>query len=45
MIARKLVDPVRLSSHFEEIEPRLYRFPAIDPASFRARVEAAVSSH
>jgi hypothetical protein len=24
---------------FEEIEPLLYRFPAIDPGSFRAAVE------
>ncbi len=29
----------RLMRHFEEIEPLLYRFPAIDPASFRRAVE------
>jgi hypothetical protein len=27
---------------FEAIEGQLYRFPAIDPASFRRRVEAAL---
>jgi len=25
--------------HFEQIEPLLYRFPAIDPATFRRAVE------
>ena len=36
-----LVDRARLGASFEEIEPELYRFPAIDPAAFRRRVEAA----
>jgi hypothetical protein len=27
---------------FEEIEPMLHRYPAIDPASFRAKVERAL---
>lgn len=44
MIARGLVDPGRLEAFFAEIEPELYRYPAIDPASFRRRVEAAVSA-
>jgi hypothetical protein len=39
MIARGLVDPVQARELFGRIEPELYRFPAIDPASFRARVE------
>jgi hypothetical protein len=39
MIARGLVEPRRAQSLFDQIEPELYRFPAIDPASFRARVE------
>jgi hypothetical protein len=26
-------------AYFDAIEPRLYRFPAIDPGSFRRRVE------
>ncbi len=38
---RGLVDPARLLELFVEIEPELYRFPAIDPGSFRAAVEAA----
>ncbi len=36
-----LVEPERLLELFAEIEPELYRFPAIDPARFRAAVEAA----
>lgn len=39
MIHRGLVDRSRLMQHFEQIEPLLYRFPAIDPASFRRAVE------
>jgi hypothetical protein len=35
------VDPARLWDYFREIEPALYRFPAIDPAAFRARVDQA----
>jgi len=31
-----------LSRLFDDIEPRLYRFPAIDPGRFRRRVEAVV---
>ena len=30
-------------AYFEEIEPLLYRFPAIDPPAFRARVERTLS--
>lgn len=43
LIRSGLVDPERLSRYFEEIEPRLYRFPAIDPPAFRARVEQALT--
>lgn len=35
MLARGLVEPGRVRAAFAEIEPSLYRFPAIDPASFR----------
>jgi hypothetical protein len=38
MIRRGLVDRARLMQLFEQIEPLLYRFPAIDPASFRRAV-------
>ncbi len=42
MLARGLVERARLRELFAEIEPELYRYPAIDPPSFRRRVEAAV---
>lgn len=41
MLSRKLVEPGRLLRLFEQIAPELYRYPAIDPESFRARVQAA----
>ncbi|HEV8267918.1 MAG TPA: DUF6036 family nucleotidyltransferase [Thermoanaerobaculia bacterium] len=42
MKERGLVQVERLLSYFEEIEPNLYRFPAIDPKAFRRAVEAFV---
>ncbi|MEX2105500.1 MAG: DUF6036 family nucleotidyltransferase [Solirubrobacterales bacterium] len=39
LIASGLVDPAEALTQFESIEPELYRFPAIDPASFRRSVE------
>jgi hypothetical protein len=39
MLQRGLVERPRLRSYFEEIEPELYRFPALDPRAFRRRVE------
>jgi hypothetical protein len=36
-----LVEAERLRELFAEIEPELYRFPAIDPPTFRAAVAAA----
>lgn len=39
MVERGLVGPERLRDAFAEIEPRLYRFPAIDPADFRRRLD------
>jgi hypothetical protein len=42
LFARGLVDRARLLEYFEVIAPELYRFPAIDPTSFRQAVEAAV---
>ena len=39
MLERGIVAPRRLAELFGEIEPRLIRYPAIDPASFRARLE------
>jgi hypothetical protein len=43
MKERGWVDPKRLLAYFEEIEPHLYEFPAIDPKAFRRAVEAFVS--
>lgn len=40
LIGRGLVERERLREYFDAIEPELYRFPAIDPASFRRAVEA-----
>lgn len=45
LLARGLVDSARLLDYFAAIEPELYRFPAIDPASFRRAVEAAVDGN
>lgn len=39
MVAAGLVTPAEALIQFETIEPELYRFPAIDPASFRQAVE------
>jgi hypothetical protein len=39
MVRRGLVEPRELLRLFGEIEPSLYRYPAIDPAGFRRRVE------
>ena len=41
MLARGLVSTARLWAAFREVEPRLYRFPAINPAAFRRAVAAA----
>lgn len=41
MIGRGLVEPRRALEYFDRIEPDLYRFPAIDPPSFRQAVEEA----
>lgn len=39
MLERGLVDASAARRAYEELEPRLYRFPAVDPGSFRSRVE------
>jgi hypothetical protein len=38
MVDRGLIEPARALEFFGEIEPELYRYPAVEPASFRARV-------
>jgi hypothetical protein len=42
LLARGLVDPLLLRELFETVAPRLYRYPAIDPPSFRKRLEDAL---
>ncbi len=42
MLARGLIVRSEILRRFEEIEPNLYRFPAIDPATFRRAVESLV---
>jgi uncharacterized nucleotidyltransferase DUF6036 len=42
MLDRGLVDPGQALVYLDEIEPNLYRYPAIDAASFRRRAEAAL---
>ena len=39
MVARGLVEPARLRQAFEATEPMLYRYPAVDPKSFRQALE------
>jgi len=39
LIASGLVDPADARAQFDSIERELYRFPAIDPASFRRSME------
>jgi len=39
MIAAGLVNPAEALIQFKAIEPELFRFPAIDPTSFRKAVE------
>ena len=43
MLARGLVAAPRLLVYFDRIELDLYRYPAIDPASFRRAVEEAAT--
>jgi hypothetical protein len=40
MVDAGMVDPEDVRAQFDQIEPELFRFPAIDPASFRAAVDA-----
>ena len=42
MASRGLIDPVKLEGFFEAIGPALYRYPAVDPRSFRRRVKEFV---
>ena len=39
LIKRGLVEPARLHELFNAIEPELFRYPAIDPSTFRRKVD------
>jgi len=43
MLDRGLITPQAVRRHFDEIEPLLYRYPAISPAAFRRAVEAMLT--
>jgi len=40
LLAAGLVERGLLRAAYDEVEPQLYRFPAVDPRRFRANVEA-----
>ncbi len=44
MLESGLVEPGRLRALYDAIEPELYRYPAIDPAAFRRKLAAVMSS-
>ena len=44
MLTSGLVEPGELRRLFEAIEPMLYRFPAIDPPTFRAELERTLAA-
>ena len=44
MLRTGLVDKERLLELFAAIEPQLYRYPAVDPPSFRRAVESFLAS-
>ena len=44
MLERGLVQPDALRAYFAAIEPRLYRYPAVDAAAFARAVDEALAS-
>jgi hypothetical protein len=42
MFERGLIETARILEYFAAIEPRLYRYPAIDPRSFRTALDEAI---
>lgn len=43
MLGRGLIEPEALRRYLARIEPMLYRYPAVDPATFRAAVQRALA--
>jgi hypothetical protein len=42
LLARGLITPLAVRAMFHQMEPFLYRFPAVDPPSFRRAMEEAL---
>jgi hypothetical protein len=42
MLASGLVEPLRMRTLYDAIEPDLYRYPAIDPSAFRRKLDLAL---
>ncbi len=42
MLSRRLIQPNRLLELYEQIEPELYRYPAIDADAFRGKVRQTI---
>ena len=45
MLELELVTPKSLRDYFSAIEPRLYRYPALDANTFRSGVERALTKY
>ena len=43
LFSAQLIDPRKLMDLFSQIEDQLFRYPAIDPGTFRRAVEMAIS--
>jgi hypothetical protein len=43
MLANGLVEPSRMRTLYDAIEPELYRYPAIDPSEFRRKLDSALA--
>ena len=44
LVARGLVEPRRLQEFFDAIEPELFRYPAVDPPTFRRKLDQALAT-
>jgi hypothetical protein len=44
LIERGLVEPGRLQALFDAIEPEMFRYPAIDPPTFRRKLDQALAA-
>lgn len=44
MLDRSLAEPAKAHDLYDRIEPDLYRYPSIDPKSFRRKVDAALGA-